>query len=240
MPRINELPQSERPRERLISLGSRALSNQELLALLIGSGVKGESAMALALRVLGCTDEGIVWLQNASAEELSGITGIGDAIACRISAAAELGRRMAECKTAQHTRFSAPEDIAMLFMEDLRYEKNEKFKILMLNVRGEMMGRELISVGAISSSIVDAREVFRPAVRRGAASIVLVHNHPSGDPSPSPQDIEVTKDLMDAGEILGIKVLDHMIIGDGCFISFRREGLISVDAKQRSGETAIK
>jgi DNA repair protein RadC len=226
MPRIKELPCSERPRERLISLGAGALSNQELLALLIGSGVKGESAMALALKVLGCTEEGIVWLQAASVEELSRIMGIGDATACRISAAAELGKRMSESRTAQHIRFDSPDDIASLFMEDLRYAKNELFKTLLLNVRGEMMGREIVSMGSINSSIVDAREVFRPAVKRGAASIVLVHNHPSGNPAPSPQDIEVTKGLVEAGDVLGIKVLDHLIIGDGCFTSFRRNNLM--------------
>jgi DNA repair protein RadC len=207
-------------------LGAKALSNQELIALLIGSGVKGESAMALALRVLGQTDEGIVWLNTASAEELSRIAGIGDAVACRISAAVELGRRMAESPVSGRVSFDSPDDIASLFMEDLRYEKNELFKILLLNVRGEMIGRELVSSGSINSSIVDVREVFRPAVRRGAAGIVLVHNHPSGDPSPSPQDIEVTKGLITAGETLGVKVLDHLIIGDRCFVSFRREALM--------------
>jgi DNA repair protein RadC len=226
MPRIKELPRSERPRERLIALGAGALSNQELLALLIGSGVKGASAMALASRVLGYAEEGIVWLQTASTEELSRIMGIGDATACRISAAAELGKRMSESKTAQHIRFNSPDDIASFFMEDLRYAKNELFKILLLNVRGEMMGREVVSVGSINASIVDAREVFRPAVRRGAASIVLVHNHPSGDPAPSPQDIEVTNGLIEAGDVLGIRVLDHLIIGDGCFVSFRRDSLM--------------
>jgi DNA repair protein RadC len=226
MPRIKELPRSERPRERLISLGARALSNQELLALLIGSGVKGESAMTLALRVLGQTDEGVVWLNSASVEELSRIRGIGDAIACRISAAIELGKRMAECWAAERLSFNSPDDIAALFMEDLRYEKNEMFKILLLNVRGEMIGRELVSSGCISSSIVDAREVFRPAVRRGAAGVVLVHNHPSGNPTPSPQDVEVTKRLVAAGEVLGVNVLDHLIIGDRCFVSFRRENLM--------------
>jgi DNA repair protein RadC len=226
MSRIKELPQSERPRERLIKLGAGVLSNQELLALLIGSGVKGEPVMTLASRVLGYTDEGITWLRTASTEELSRITGIGDATACRISAAAELGKRMSEGKAAQHMRFSSPDDIASLFMEDLRYSKNELFKVLMLNVRGEMMGHELVSAGGINSSIVEAREVFRPAIRRGAASIVLIHNHPSGNPAPSQQDLEATDGLVEAGGVLGVKVLDHLIIGDGCFVSFRRQGLM--------------
>jgi DNA repair protein RadC len=226
MPRIKELPQSERPRERLISLGAGALSNQELLALLIGSGVRGESAMALASRVLASTDEGVVWIQTASSEELSQICGIGRAIACRILAAAELGKRMSAGGRANRVRLTSPEDTASLFMEEMRYSKNEVFRILLLNVRGEMTGKETVSSGSICSSIVDAREVFRPAVRRGAASIVLVHNHPSGDPEPSPQDIAVTKELVGAGDILGIKVIDHLIIGDGCFVSFRRNGLM--------------
>jgi DNA repair protein RadC len=143
-----------------------------------------------------------------------------------MSAAAELGKRMIESKAAQHLRFDSPEELALFLMEDLRYEKNELFKVLLLNIRGEVMGREVVSMGSINASIVDAREVFRPAVRRGAASIVLVHNHPSGDPSPSEQDIAVTGCLVEAGEVLGIKVLDHLIIGDGCFISFRRKDLM--------------
>jgi DNA repair protein RadC len=182
--------------------------------------------MALALKVLGHTDEGIVWLRTASPEELSRIAGIGAAIACRISAAAELGKRMSESRVAHRIRFNSPDDIASLFMEDLRYERNERFKVLLFNVRGEVMGCELVSLGAISSSIVDAREVFRPAVRRGAASVVLVHNHPSGDPSPSPEDIEVTEELVKAGDVLGVQVLDHLIIGNGRFMSFRREDLM--------------
>jgi DNA repair protein RadC len=206
--------------------GAGALSNQELLALLIGSGVKGESAMALALKVLGYTDEGIVWLRTALPEELSRIAGIGDAIACRISAAAELGKRMSMSLAAEHVRFDSPDDIASFFMEDLRYAKNDRFKVLLFNVRGETMGHDLISLGGINASIVDAREVFRPAIKRGAANVVLVHNHPSGDPTPSPQDLEVTEKLVKAGEVIGIRVLDHLIIGDGRFTSFRREKLL--------------
>jgi len=194
--------------------------------LLIGSGVRGESAMALASRVLARTDEGIAWIQTASAEELSRIGGIGEAVSCRILAAAELGKRLSAGGQASRVRLTSPEDTASLFMEEMRYSKNEVFRILLLNVRGEMTGKETVSLGSICSSVVDAREVFRPAVRRGAASIVLVHNHPSGNPEPSPQDIEVTKGLVGAGEILGINVIDHLIIGDGCFVSFRQNGLM--------------
>jgi DNA repair protein RadC len=226
MLKMMEIPECERPRERLIAQGSAALSNQELLALLVGSGRRGESAMALAARVLGLDGSGLRFLAVATPEELSRISGIGDAIACRIAAATELGRRLAMTGAGGRIRCTAPEDIAALFMEDLRYETKEVFKILLLNTRGESMGKELISVGNITSSIVDARDVFKPAIRRGAASIVLVHNHPSGDPSPSPADISATEEMVQAGEILGVRVIDHIIIGDGRFISFRRKKLI--------------
>jgi DNA repair protein RadC len=223
---MKEMPLSERPREKLLSAGPEALSNQELLALLIGSGVKGESAMALAAGLLGSSDEGIVWIGTASPEEIAAIRGIGAATACRITAAAELGRRMAAGRQDGRLRPVGPEDAARLFMEEMRYSRNEVFKVLLLNVRGEMMGRETVSEGSINASIVDAREVFRPAIRRGAAGIVLVHNHPSGDPSPSRDDIDTTKGLVRAGELLGVNVLDHIVIGDGRFVSFRQEGLI--------------
>jgi DNA repair protein RadC len=223
---MKEMPLSERPRERLLSAGPEALSNQELLALLIGSGVKGESAMALAAGLLGSSDEGIVWIGTASPEEIAAIRGIGAATACRLVAAAELGRRMASGRQDNRLRPVGPEDTARLFMEEMRYSRNEVFKVLLLNVRGEMMGRETVSEGSINASIVDAREVFRPAIRRGAAGIVLVHNHPSGDPSPSADDVETTKSLIRAGELLGVRVIDHLVIGDGRFVSFRQDGLI--------------
>jgi DNA repair protein RadC len=226
MLKMMEMPQTERPRERLITQGSAALSNQELLALLVGSGRQGESAMAIAARVLGLDGSGLRFLAAATPEELSRIPGIGDAIACRIAASAELGRRLAMTGNVGRIRCTAPEDIAALFMEDMRYEAKEVFKILLMNSRGEVMGKELISVGNITGSIVDARDVFRPAIKRGAASIVLVHNHPSGDPSPSGADISATEKMVRAGEVLGVRVTDHIIIGDGRFVSFRRKKLI--------------
>jgi DNA repair protein RadC len=221
-----ELPISERPREKLYIRGAEALSNQELLAILIGNGIKGESAMALALRILGRTEEGVRSLMSAKPEEFAEVPGVGMAKACRLSAAVELAKRMSGGDQTYRRKFDGPDDIASLFIEDMRYLKNEVFKTLLLNVHGEMTGCELVSVGSISASIVDAREVFRPAIKRGAANIVLVHNHPSGDPEPSQADIDVTKGIMKAGDTLGVKVLDHLIIGDGCFFSFRREKLM--------------
>jgi DNA repair protein RadC len=226
MPRIKELPEAERPREKLLAQGGAALSNAELLAVLIGSGGRGKSAMALASRALALDERGMSFLSVAVPEELMAIPGIGAASACRIIAAAELGKRLSQRNGGKKPRFGVPEDIAALFMEDMRYETKEIFRILLLNSGNELMGKELISVGNISGSFVDPRDVFKPAIKRGAASIVLVHNHPSGNPKPSDADISVTERIVEAGRILDIKVLDHLIIGDGDFISLKREKLM--------------
>jgi DNA repair protein RadC len=223
---IKELPVSERPRERMISEGEGALSNTELLAILIGSGTGKESAVTLASRVLKLDEDGLAYLSTVHAKELSAIRGIGPAKACSILAALELGKRVATLETKKKIRFMHPEDIAGLFMEDLRREKKEHFYILLLNAKQEMAGKELISIGNISGAIVDPRDVFRPAVKRGAAGIILVHNHPSGDPEPSKADISITKQMVEAGDVMQIKVLDHLIIGDGKFVSLRRRKLI--------------
>jgi DNA repair protein RadC len=226
MPKINELPEAERPRERLAAHGANALSNAELLAILIGSGRPGGSALELATRLLAKNDEGVAYLAAASVEELCTTHGVGEATACRIAAAVALGRRIAGMDMREVKKFTSPEDIAALFMDEMRREKQEKFQVLLLNVRNEMIGKETVSVGNISSSIVDPRDVFRPAIRRGAASIVLLHNHPSGNPEPSDADVDVTTRIYEAGEVLGIKVMDHLVIGDGQFVSMRVRKLL--------------
>ncbi|MDR0357818.1 MAG: DNA repair protein RadC [Clostridiales Family XIII bacterium] len=222
---IKEMPKAERPREKLFAQGSAELSNTELLAILIGSGGKGVSAMALAEKVLALDERGMPFLSVAAPEELSNVPGIGVACACRIAAAVEIGKRLSRNRR-EKVRFGTPEDIAALFMESMRHETKEVFRILLLNAGNEMMGSELISIGNITGSIVDPRDVFKPAVKRGAASIVLVHNHPSGNPHPSDADISVTERIVEAGKILDVKVLDHLIIGDGDFISLKREQLM--------------
>jgi DNA repair protein RadC len=226
MPGIKELPEAERPREKLLSQGSAVLSNTELLAVLIGSGGKGKSAMTLAAKLLAMDERGMSFLSVAVPEEMMCVPGIGMAGACRIAAAVELGKRLAQSRREKKIRFGRPEDVAALFMEDMRHETKELFRVLLLNAGNEMMGKELISVGNITGSIVDPRDVFKPAVKRGAASIVLVHNHPSGNPGPSDADISVTERIVEAGRILDIKVLDHLIIGDGDFVSLKREKLM--------------
>lgn len=226
MPLIKEMPKSERPREKIIEAGAGRLSNVELLAILIGTGTKRESAMSLATKVLSMEKDGIRNLGDVTPHELSSIQGIGSAKACQIIAAVELGKRLSTSPRTDKINIGSPEDIASLFMENLRYLKKECFKILMLNTKNEIISIEDISVGNINSSIVDPRDVFRPAIKKGAAAVILIHNHPSGNPEPSEADISVTDKLRESGEILDIKVMDHLIIGDGVFTSFKRKKII--------------
>ncbi len=222
---IREMPEAERPREKIFSSGVSSLSNTELVAVLIGSGTKHSSALDLAARVLAADRSGILFLRDASLEELCTVKGIGTARAAVLLAAAELGRRIMTAPRKRKISVSTPEDTAAIFMEDMRYLKKEHFRVLLLNVKNEIISVGDVSVGSISSSEAHPREVFAEAVRRGAANVILIHNHPSGTPAPSRADIELTKRLYEAGVILGIQVLDHIIIGDGIFVSMKREGI---------------
>jgi len=226
MLKISEIPKNERPRERLFHGGSDHLSNQELIALLVGSGTKTESALMIAARILGQSEQGLRFLSSASIEALMMISGVGETKASRLIAAIELGKRMSISHAEERIKLGSPEDIASLFMEEMRYLKQEVFKILLINARGEYIGKELITIGGLTHSLVEARDVYRAAIRRSAFAIALVHNHPSGNPSPSERDVDVTKEVIKSGEVLGIQVMDHIVIGDGKFVSMRRKKLI--------------
>lgn len=219
------MPETERPREKIFERGVSSLSNTELIAVLIGSGTRDTSAVDLASRVLSADSSGILFLRDASPEELCSVKGIGAAKAAVLLAAAELGKRIMTAPRSRRISASTPEETADLFMEDMRYLRKEHFKVLLLNVKNEIISAEDVSMGSISSSEAHPREVFADAVKRGAANVILIHNHPSGSPSPSKADVELTKRLADAGRILGIQVLDHIIIGDGIFVSMKREGI---------------
>jgi DNA repair protein RadC len=222
MPRIMEMPSGERPRERMMKDGSSALSNTELLALLIGSGMKEESAMVLAMRVIAKLEGGIAGLAAASPEELSSIRGIGNATACKLIAAAELGKRITAGVDRKLVSVNDPESVALMFMGEMKDMKQECFKTVLINVKGELMGTELIAMGGLNSALVEAKDVFRPAIKRGAAAVILLHNHPSGNPEPSVDDISATATLINAGNTIGVKVLDHLIIGNNKFASMAR------------------
>lgn len=225
---IKDIPQEERPRERLLRYGAQVLSDAELLAVLIRTGTRSESALVLAQRILkgdGGTS-GLAYVVNSTVEELSRIKGIGKAKAVQIKAAVELGRRISAYSGRQQVIITSPLDVRDLLMEEMRFLEKEHFKAILLNTKNHVISIEDISVGSLNSSIVHPREVFKPAIRRSSASIILVHNHPSGDPTPSKEDIEVTSRLVQAGNILGISVLDHIIIGNNSILSFREQGLM--------------
>ncbi len=222
---IKDLPLEERPREKLKALGADALSNAELLAILLRSGNKNESAVQLATKIIS-RGGGLRNLPQLSLEDLQENKGIGPDKAVMIKAALEMGSRLATTPREENSSITTPRQAADLFMEELRYKKKEYFKILLLNTKNHVISREEISVGSLSASIVHPREIFTLPLRKSAASIILFHNHPSGDPAPSQEDLEVTRRLVDAGNILGIAVRDHIIIGDGCFFSFREKGLL--------------
>jgi DNA repair protein RadC len=205
--------------------GAQALSNAELLAILLRTGTYSESAVHLAGRVLQECG-GLRGIMDISLSQLMEIKGIGEAKALQIQASIELGRRLARCTAGEKISIRSPKDVANLLMEDMRYLQKEHFVCLFLNTKNHVIGQETLSMGSLNASIVHPREVFRAAIKRSSASIVCVHNHPSGDPAPSPEDVEITMRLVEAGEIIGIDVLDHIIIGDQHFISLKEQGLM--------------
>ena len=223
---IKSLPETERPVEKACSQGIEVLSNAELLAMIIHTGTKNKSAIGLAEDVLAAFPEGIGGLGNCCLQELTTLEGIGSTKACRILGAVELGKRISTMSARERLSVCSSDDVARLFMEELRYAKKEHFKSLLLNAKGDIISIEQISVGELSSTVVHPREVFSMAVRKSAAAVVFVHNHPSGDATPSGEDVETTQRLVNCGVLLGIRVLDHIIIGDGEFSSMREMGYI--------------
>lgn len=222
---IKDVPKEDRPRERLLKLGSNHLSNQELLAILLGSGTKRESVMDLSNRVL-MHFEGLKLLSDATIEELTAIKGIGPAKGVVILAAIEVGKRMNEYKPDEKYTIRSPEDGANYVMEEMRSLAQEHFVVIFLNTKNEIIHRQTIFIGSLNASIVHPREVFREAVKRSAASIICAHNHPSGDPAPSQEDIHVTRRLVESGKMIGIELLDHLIIGDRKFVSLKEKGYL--------------
>lgn len=224
--KIKSLPEYDRPMEKCLSLGPENLSDRELLALLINSGTKEKSAMEVAEELLTRDESGIRYLKDSSIEELMIVRGIGKVKAVRLAAAAELGKRIASMPLRQGVRIENDEDIAALFMEEMRYLKKEVFKALLLDSKGGIISADTVSVGELNSTVVHPREAFKQAVKRSAAAIVFIHNHPSGDPEPSNEDILTTRRLVECGKLLGINVIDHLIMGNGKYTSLRARGKI--------------
>ena len=218
---IKDLPKVERPREKLMQYGPEKLSNSELLAILLRSGRRGENVIELANKILKrfSKDE----LPNLTFNDLKDYSGLGPAKACEIVACFELGKRLLKDKKAEI--YLKPKEI-WEELKDLRDHKKEHFVIFYLDSRNQEIKREIISVGSLNANLVHPREVFEPAVKHLAAQIILAHNHPSGDPEPSEDDLEITKRLTESGKILGIEVIDHIIITKTGFISFKEKNLI--------------
>ncbi len=222
---IHDLPVSERPRERLQKFGVEALSAQEILALLLGRGIAGESVTVTAQRLLSQFGN-LRGIASASVEELSQVKGIGLAKAAQIKAAFELANRLdGYPELGKKPAVKTPDEVVGLVRGRLRGKKKEHFLALLLDTRGQLIKTSEISVGSLDSSIVHPREVFKEAMSASAASVIFVHNHPSGDPEPSEDDIKLTERLAQAGEIVGIDVLDHIIVCDKSFLSLKRKGL---------------
>lgn len=222
---LRDIPHEERPRERMMRYGADALSHAELLAILLRTGTRKESALYVAQRVLAKAG-GIRSLVDLSIDELMQTKGIGEAKAIQLVAGIELGRRLSRSGQPETPVVRSPKDAAALVMDQLRFLQKEHFVCLFLNTKNHLLGQETLSIGSLNASIVHPREVFRAAIKCSSASIICAHNHPSGDPAPSPEDIQITKRLSEAGEIIGIDVLDHIIIGDGKFISLKEQGLM--------------
>lgn len=222
---IKSMPEDLRPRERMQKVGPSALSAAELLAIILRTGTPQESALELAHRVLS-DPRGLRFLAEATIEELCQIKGIGLAKAAQVKAALELGKRLACLEPDLKPVIRSPQEVCNLVMEEMCYLDREHFRVVLLNTKNRVLDVETVSIGSLNSSLVHPREVFKRAVQRSAAALILVHNHPSGDPSPSPEDVEITRRLCEAGRVLGIEVLDHIIIGDHLFISFKERGLM--------------
>ena len=222
---IHDLPLAERPRERLLRLGPEALSIQELLALILGRGIKGESVMVTAQQLLSRFGD-LQSIANSSLEELCQVKGIGLAKASQITAAFELGRRLETYPEKGKAIVRSPENVLNEVRSKLKGRKKEHFLTLFLDTRNQVLGVASVSVGSLDSSLAHPREVFKEAISANAASVIFVHNHPSGDPQPSEDDIKLTRRLVEAGNIVGIEVLDHVIVADKAFASLKGMKLI--------------
>jgi DNA repair protein RadC len=223
-PRIGDMASEDRPRERLALAGPEALNNAELLAILLRVGLQGENAVRLAERLLAQYG-GLVGLLKISYQDLCAVKGIGQAKAAQLKAAIELGRRMAVALPQERPIINSPADAANLLMYEMRALPQEEVRVLLLDVRNRWMGTHRVYQGSLNTSMIRVSELFREAVKQNAAAIIVVHNHPSGDPSPSPDDVAMTRMMVEAGRLLDIPIHDHLIIGMGRFVSLKERGL---------------
>lgn len=222
--RITDMEAEERPRERLAELGPSALSKAELLAILLRVGIQGENSVQLAQRIL---DEmgGLAGIQRASFEEMRQVRGLGFAKACQIKAAIELGSRLVREQAEEKGAINSPGDAAAIIQLEMQGLPQEHLIVLILDTRNKLITKETVYKGSLNVSLVRVGELFKGAIIRNAASIILAHNHPSGDPTPSPEDVALTRSVVQAGKLMDIEVLDHLVIGNARFVSMKEKGL---------------
>jgi DNA repair protein RadC len=223
--KMEEIPVEDRPRERLRTFGAEVLSVRELLAIVVGPGSRQKGAMELAEEVVS-TFESLRDMAGASVERFSRVSGMGLAKACRLRAAIELGRRVVKAGRGERRTVRCPEDAAGLVMEDMKNLDREHFKVILLDSKNAVISVETVSVGTVNASIVHPREALKPALEKSATSMILVHNHPTGNVSPSREDIMITKRFEKCGRILGIEIVDHLIIGDDDYKSMKESGYL--------------
>ncbi|MGF1534939.1 MAG: DNA repair protein RadC [Elainellaceae cyanobacterium] len=228
-PRVSDLPSQDRPRERLIAQGAGALSTAELLAILVatGQGTGKLSAVGLGqhiLQVLGRhQQDSLTVLRHVTAQELMSIPGIGEAKASTILAAIELGRRVLHTRPPMGTVIDDPAIAAAILSNDLMWQPQERFAVLMLDIKHRVLGSQVLSVGTATETLAHPRDIFRAVIRHGATRVVVAHNHPSGSIEPSAEDLALTRQLLSGSDILGIPLLDHLILGNGNFVSLRQK-----------------
>ena len=223
-PMIKDFAPGERPRERLINQGPQALSNAELIAILLRVGVQGENVIRMSERLV-IQFKGLSGLLRASIAELSAVKGMGSAKATQIKAALELGRRLTIESPEERPIVKSPADAANLLMLEMSAYEQEHMRVLLLDTRNRVLASPTIYIGNLNTAVVRIGELFREAVRQNCAAIIVAHNHPSGDPTPSPEDVRVTEQMVSAGKLLDIDVLDHLIIGQQRFVSLKERGL---------------
>lgn len=226
---ITENRTQEQPYEKFMRFGAEALTETELLAIILRTGTRNCSALALAEKVFSLArgrERGLNALHHISLKELMQIPGIGEVKAVKLKSLAELSKRMAKERAVETLSFDTPETVADYFMEELRHEEKEKVLLLSLDTRLHLIEKSVLSIGTVNYSLLSAREVFVQAFRNQASSIMLLHNHPSGDVTPSRQDVSITEKIKEAGELLGIPLTDHIVIGNNTYTSFRQCGLL--------------
>lgn len=222
------MPLQERPYEKCLEYGAQYLTDAELLAVIIRTGTRGENSVELATRVLEFSkkEKGILGLQHFSVVELKKIKGIGTVKAIQLACIAELSKRMAKARLKEKVSFTSPEEMASYFMEEMRHKEQEELYVLMLDGKNRLIHYVSLFKGTVNASLVSPREIFIEAMRYQAVSVAFLHNHPSGDPSPSIEDVRITRRLRDVGDLVGIPVIDHIIIGDTKYVSMKERGIL--------------